>query len=223
MNFNHGLPPHREMDFSQGIPVQVLTREKLNDSYNSSDGRILDDFPISSIDFDYQPLAPVTSASSASSDIGNLYENMAKQMAAFLDMDVQESRHPKMVNVLLTNLTNVDVIDVIQGGNDEDLINLNSVSMLQDKIPVMDIENHLSNYNGVEPRNLITKDIQSESENLQDIVKKPNQIFQESGWTPLVVSDSLPSSINGDNAKKFVKLSKVSAATNSKWKPAKSF
>ena len=31
MNFNHGLPPHREMDFSQGIPVQVLTREKLND------------------------------------------------------------------------------------------------------------------------------------------------------------------------------------------------
>ena len=145
---------------------------------------------------------------------------MAKQMAAFLDLDVQESRHPKMVNVMLTNLTNVDVI---QGGNDEDLINLNSVSILQDQIPAVDIENHISHFEGVEPRNLITKDIVSENENLQDIVKKPNKILKESGWTPLVVSDSLPSSMNGDNNKKLVKLSNVSVATNSKWKPAKSF
>ena len=44
--------------------------------------RVLDEsLPISSIDFDYKPSAPAPR--SDVSDVGNLYENMAKQMAAF--------------------------------------------------------------------------------------------------------------------------------------------
>ena len=48
----------------------------------------------------------MTRARGVGGGVGNLYENMAKQMAAFLDTGLlsQQSRHPKMVEVTLTNL-----------------------------------------------------------------------------------------------------------------------
>ena len=48
---------------------------------------------------------------------GNLYENMAKQLEAFLEG--QESRHPKMVEAMISNQTHVMV-----GGDEEDNLNL---------------------------------------------------------------------------------------------------
>ena len=49
---------------------------------------------------------------------GNLYENMARQLEAFLKG--QESRHPKMVKARISNETHVMV-----GGEHEDNLNLN--------------------------------------------------------------------------------------------------
>ena len=54
---------------------------------------------------------------------GNLYENMARQLEAFLEG--QESRHPKMVDAMISNQTHVMV-----GGEDEDNLNLDMEEVL---------------------------------------------------------------------------------------------
>ena len=61
--------------------IRFINSYKFSDQV--AERRILEDslLPISSIDFDYKPSAPAPR--SDESDVGNLYENMAKQMAAF--------------------------------------------------------------------------------------------------------------------------------------------
>ena len=97
--------------------------------------------PISFIDFDYQPSAPlsgrvakvilkncwqtypVLSKVSSALSSGNLYENMARQLEAFLEG--QESRHPRMVEAMISNQTHAMV-----GGEAEDHLNLDTEEVL---------------------------------------------------------------------------------------------
>ena len=188
------------------------------------DARILQDdtIPISSIEFDYKPNAP--RIQSRHSDVGNLYENMAKQMAAFLE--IQESRHPKMVDVLLTNETHVNVV---AGGDDDNILDLSHVPMVNDvtnNLPVNDIESHgntqfegnkptNTNFEGSKPKN----PVQSTS-----LVDSPNKTLLESGWAPLMVIDSLPGD-RDNNKSKLVKVPDTEHLRNTVqtfWKPANS-
>lgn len=134
---------------------------------------------------------------------------MAKQMAAFLE--IQESRHPKMVDVLLTNETHVDVI---AGGEDVNLLDLSNVPLVKDvtnNLPVNDIESHsVSNFEGSTPTN---------TKQSTGLVDSPNKTILESGWAPLMVIDSLP----GDRDNKLVKVpdsEQVHNTVSSYWKPA---
>ena len=186
------------------------------------DVRLLDDdtIPISSIEFDYKPNAP--KIQSRHSDVGNLYENMAKQMAAFLE--IQESRHPKMVDVLLTNETHVDVI---AGGDDDNILDLSNVPMVNDvtnNLPVNDIESHgNTKFEGRTPTN--TKFEGSKPRNINQstsLVDNPNKTLLESGWAPLMVIDSLPGDTD-NNKSKLVKVPDTEQLQNtvqSFWKPA---
>ena len=159
-----------------------------------------DSMPISSIDFDFKPNAP-TARNAGQADTafaaGNLYENMAKQLEAFLEG--QETRHPKMVDALISNTThvviggnemnNLNIEHVFNISNDlEDISTTAATSMVaeayNDKhdntneitdnaFPAFDMENHVKG----------EKDIRAD--------KAPNKTFIESGWTPLVIG-SLP-------------------------------
>ena len=157
----------------------------------------MDDFPISSIEFDYKPNAPTVTRHS---DVGNLYENMAKQLAAFLD--IKESRHPKMVDVTLTNETHVDII---AGGDDDGSLDISHLDNLSgNSLPVLDIESHGDN-------NLL--------------VKTPNERIGDSEWEPLMVIDSLPSDKSERDAEslqsKLIKVPDVGKVDNTvhNWKP----
>merc|ERR1719297_592419 len=101
ISFQAGQPPHREIDWGQGVPVRGNQRGTGDqDSVGGAGARILaaeggggqgdGSIPISSIEFDYPPPAPPSpppaqlAGRASSVGVGNLYENMAKQMAAFL-------------------------------------------------------------------------------------------------------------------------------------------
>ena len=140
--------------------------------------RLSDDtIPISSIEFDYKPAAPQIRGRN-SWGVGNLYENMAKQMAAFLDTGLlsnKQSRHPKMVDVAMTNKTHVDILP---GGDGDTLLNLDrvrKVKTVSNSININDMESHGGGGGNAKP-----------------LVSSPNQTIKESGWSPLIVSDSLP-------------------------------
>ena len=158
-----------------------------------------DTIPISSIEFDYKPAAPQIRGRT-SSGVGNLYENMAKQMAAFLDTGLlsnKQSRHPKMVDVTMTNSTHVDILP---GGEDDSLLDLNTIRKVEavsNSININDIETH-----GGGGRD-------------EPLVSSPNQTIKESGWSPLMLSDSLPT--QGDIYSGGDKLLK--RKLNSSWKP----
>lgn len=156
----------------------------------------MDDFPISSIEFDYKPNAPRVTRP-RNSDVGNLYENMAKQLAAFLD--IKESRHPKMVDVTLTNETHVDII---AGGDDDGSLDISDLHDLSsNSLPVTDIESH------------------------GNLVKTPNKRMGESEWEPLMVIDSLPDDKSERDTEglqsKLIKVPDVGKVDNtvSNWKP----
>ena len=162
--------------------------------------RLSDDtIPISSIEFDYKPAAPQIRGRT-SSGVGNLYENMAKQMAAFLDTGLlsnKQSRHPKMVDVTMTNSTHVDILP---GGEDDSLLDLNTIRKVEavsNSININDMETHRGG----------ARD--------KPLVSSPNQTIKESGWSPLMVSDSLPT--QGDIYSGRDKLLK--RKLNSSWKP----
>ena len=159
-----------------------------------------DSMPISSIDFDFKPNAPKARTAGPTDTAfaaGNLYENMAKQLEAFLEG--QETRHPKMVDALISNTTHVVI-----GGNEMNNLNIEehvfdisndledmsttaatriagadvvesdiANEVIDNALPAFDIENHAK-------RNDNTK-----------VAKGPNKTFLESGWTPLVIG-SLP-------------------------------
>ena len=110
--------------------------------------------------------------------MGNLYENMAKQMAAFLDTGLlsnKQSRHPKMVDVAMTNKTHVDILP---GGDGDTLLNLDrvrKVKTVSNSININDMESH-----------------EGGGGNNKPLVSSPNKTIKESGWSPLIMSDSLP-------------------------------
>ena len=156
-----------------------------------------DTIPISSIEFDYKPAAPQIRG--RTSGVGNLYENMAKQMAAFLDTGLfsnKQSRHPKMVDVTLTNKTHVDILP---GGDGDTLLNLDTVTNVKEvsnSININDMETH----GGVGDTSLVSS---------------PSQTIRESGWSPLMMSDSLPTQgdPNSGRDKQF------KGKLNFSWKP----
>ena len=123
---------------------------------------------------------------------------MAKQMAAFLGLgrDTPESRHPKMVDVTLSNETHVDII---AGGDDKDYLDISDLSNIS---PVLDVTNRLNS-----------------------LVKKPSERLGESDWEPLMVIDSLPDDKSSDTsaATKLVKVpdvGKIDSKVSNSWKPS---
>ena len=113
---------------------------------------------------------------------------MEKMIEVWKHLDLQEGRHPKMVD-----------IDIIGGGGDINSLDLNieqiakianhsklkgelkgrsSNSDRKRTLPTDDIENHLD-------------DGEDKSEHQSELIQNPNSILQESGWTPLVIG-SLP-------------------------------
>eukprot|EP00090_Calanus_glacialis_P047107 TRINITY_DN9572_c0_g1_i1.p1 TRINITY_DN9572_c0_g1~~TRINITY_DN9572_c0_g1_i1.p1 ORF type:complete len:424 (+),score=122.91 TRINITY_DN9572_c0_g1_i1:82-1353(+) len=205
VNFQDGRPSHREIDFSQGIPVRTKEDKSRSRAQPLMTDNLMsgmdDSMPISSIDFDFKPNAP-TARNAGQADTafaaGNLYENMAKQLEAFLEG--QETRHPKMVDALISNTTHVVI-----GGNEMNNLNIeehvfnisndledisttaatsmvaeayndkhdNTNEITDNAFPAFDMENHVKG----------EKDIRAD--------KAPNKTFIESGWTPLVIG-SLP-------------------------------
>lgn len=159
-----------------------------------------DTIPISSIEFDYKPAAPQVRG--RTSGVGNLYENMAKQMAAFLDTGLlsnKHSRHPKMVDVTMTNKTHVDILP---GGGGDSLLNLNTIRRVKEvsnSININDMETHGGGGGGRD----------------KPLVSSPNKTIKESGWAPLMVIDSLPARVDLNSERHKLLKSKQ----NSSWKP----
>jgi len=213
---------HREIEFSQGLPVRGSERNrgviqprntKVEDLKRPGSQQTDASLPISFIDFDYQPSAPlsgrVAKVSSALSS-GNLYENMARQLEAFLEG--QESRHPKMVEAMISNQTHVMV-----GGEAEDNLNLDTEEVLvksernnslepgdtlvsefqvavgtpisgtplQDDEPRNSVQNLKDRKarHEVESNSLPTMEIETHNED----GSKHSQRVYANGWTPLVI------------------------------------
>ena len=124
---------------------------------------------------------------------------MAKQMAAFLDTGLlsnKQSRHPKMVDVAMTNKTHVDILP---GGDGDTLLNLDTVRRVNEVSNSINIDDMESHRGG----------------NDKPLVSSPNKTIKESGWSPLIVSDSLPT--KGDIYSGGEKLLK--RKLNTSWKP----
>ena len=141
---------------------------------------------------------------------GNLYENMARQLEAFLEG--QESRHPKMVEAMISNQTHVMV-----GGEAEDNLDLDteevlvksernnslepgdtlvrefqvavgtpiSGNTLQDDEPRKSVQNLKDGKarHEVESNSLPTMEIETHNED----GSKHSQRVYANGWTPLVI------------------------------------
>ena len=141
---------------------------------------------------------------------GNLYENMAKQLEAFLEG--QESRHPKMVEAMISNQTHVMV-----GGEAEDNLDLDTEEVLvksernnslepgdtlvsefqvavgtpisgtplQDDEPRNSVQNLKDRKarHEVESNSLPTMEIETHNED----GSKHSQRVYANGWTPLVI------------------------------------
>ena len=126
---------------------------------------------------------------------------MAKQMAAFLDTGLlsnKQSRHPKMVDVAMTNKTHVDILP---GGDGDTLLDLDmvrKVNEVSNSINIQDMESHRGGEG-----------------NDKTLVRSPNKTIKESGWSPLIVSDSLPT--KGDVYSGREKLLKTKLGHS--WKP----
>ena len=141
---------------------------------------------------------------------GNLYENMARQLEAFLEG--QESRHPKMVDAMISNQTHVMV-----GGEAEDNLDLDTEEVLvksernnslepgdtlvsefqvavgtpisgtplQDDEPRNSVQNLKDRKarHEVESNSLPTMEIETHNED----GSKHSQRVYANGWTPLVI------------------------------------
>ena len=122
-------------------------------------------------------------------------------MAAFLDTGLlgnKQSRHPKMVDVAMTNKTHVDILP---GGDGDSLLDLDMVRKVKEvsnSINIQDMESHREG-----------------GKNDKILVRSPNKTIKESGWSPLIVSDSLPT--KGDVYSGREKLLKRKLGTS--WKP----
>ena len=110
---------------------------------------------------------------------------MEKMIEVWKHLDLQEGRHPKMVD-----------IDIIGGGGEINSLDLdleqiakiaNHSKLLKEELkgrsskrtlPADDIENHLEAG-------------EDKSEPQSGLIQNPNSRLQESGWTPLVIG-SLP-------------------------------
>ena len=153
---------------------------------------------------------PVLSKVSSALSSGNLYENMARQLEAFLEG--QESRHPKMVEAMISNQTHVMV-----GGEAEDNLDLDTEEVLvksernnslepgdtlvsefqvavgtpisgtplQDDEPRNSVQNLKDRKarHEVESNSLPTMEIETHNED----GSKHSQRVYANGWTPLVI------------------------------------
>ena len=142
--------------------------------------------PISSIEFDYKPSI---AQPPAQIEEGNLYTNMEKMIEVWKHLDLQEGRHPKMVDIDIIggggdiNSLDLDLEQIAKIANHSKLLKgeLKGRSSNTDRkrtLPTDDIENHLD-------------DGEDKSEPQPGLIQNPNSILKESGWTPLVIS-SLP-------------------------------
>ena len=138
------MPPRYSLHICSvgGAGARILAAEG---GGGQGDGSI----PISSIEFDYPPPAPPSpppaqlAGRASSVGVGNLYENMAKQMAAFLAGAGagagQESREPKMVVEQVARLANTTgrVVNLVAGGGAQllDLDTLLTNSLVQSPSP----------------------------------------------------------------------------------------
>ena len=135
------MPPRYSLHICSvgGAGARILAAEG---GGGQGDGSI----PISSIEFDYPPPAPPSpppaqlAGRASSVGVGNLYENMAKQMAAFLAGAGagQESREPKMVVEQVARLANTTGrVDLVAGGGAQllDLDTLLTNSLVQSPSP----------------------------------------------------------------------------------------
>lgn len=238
VDFQEGRPAHREIDFNQGIPVR--TKE---DKHRSRFEHLIapppmsamdDSLPISSIDFDSRPNAPkARKAGMADTGFaaGNLYENMAKQLEAFLEG--QETRHPKMVDALISNTTHV-----IIGGNkmnnlniEEHVFNISndlediSTTAATSKVAEAHNDNH-DTANEISENSLPAFDIENHARGEKKIKgdKAPNERFIESGWTPLVIG-SLPGISAKSNTKFMSRMLDMTTSNKSRdlrelWRPS---
>jgi len=239
VNFQEGRPSHREIDFNQGIPVRTnkdKSRSRAeplmtNPLMSGMDGYM----PISSIDFDFKPNAPkARNAGLADTAFaaGNLYENMAKQLEAFLEG--QETRHPKMVDALISNTTHVVI-----GGNEMNNLNIEE--------HVFDISNDLEDISTTAATSMVAKahnfnhditndisdnalpafDIENHVKGERNIRgdKAPNKTFIESGWTPLVIG-SLPGISAKSNTSFMSRMLDMTTRNNTRdlrdlWRPSR--
>ena len=141
-----------------------------------------DAIPISSIEFDYRPNfnKPTTDSKI---EQGNLYTNMEKMIEVWKHLDLQEGRHPKMVDV-----------DIIGGGGDINSLDLNieqlhKISNLSKRKREMKGRSSSSPMES-EKMTLPTEDIEKhvdEEDEVVGFIQNPNSILRESGWTPLVL------------------------------------
>ena len=156
-----------------------------------------DAIPISSIDFDFLPNAPRAKAKEKAFAAGNLYENMAKQLEAFLK--TQERRNPKMIEEISEGTNSV----LGSGGLDHlDIENVSKISNNSNKTEQKAFPNKLEAIKeNVVSSKIIDKDLKipfKESESYQKSIKESRHIETPSqsvddrgGWTPLVIG-SLP-------------------------------
>ena len=140
-----------------------------------------DAIPISSIEFDYRPnfYKPTTGSKI---EQGNLYTNMEKMIEVWKHLDLQEGRHPKMVDV-----------DIIGGGGDINSLDLN-IEQLQKISNLSKRKGELKGRSSTssiesEKKTLPTEDIEKHEDEVDEVefIQNPNSILRESGWTPMVL------------------------------------
>ena len=114
---------------------------------------------------------------------------MEKMIEVWKHLDLQEGRHPKMVDIDLIggggdiNSLDLDLEQIAKIANHSKLLRRelkgrNSNTDRKRTLPTDDIENHLD-------------DGEDKSEPQPGLIQNPNSILKESGWTPLVIG-SLP-------------------------------
>ena len=98
-------------------------------------------------------------------------------------------------------MTNKTHVDILPGGDGDTLLNLDTVRKVKtvsNSININDMESHGGGGGNDKP-----------------LVSSPNKTIKESGWSPLIVSDSLPT--KGDIYSGREKLLK--RKLNTSWKP----
>ena len=188
--------------------------------------------PISSIDFDFKPNAPKARNVDTAFAAGNLYENMAKQLEAFLEG--QETRHPKMVDALISNTTHVVI-----GGDELNNLNIEehvfdmsndlgyvSTTAATSMVAEANSDKYDILYNDITDNALPAFDMENHVKGEKDTKagKAPNKTFIESGWTPLVIG-SLPGISAKSNTNFMSRMLDMSNRNNNRdlrdlWRPS---